>query len=72
MYGKVGLPYELGAIQHLWESDGHFALHHDLTNCLRIADLTEFTGEAGALLREIRRTPPRRRRWTAPRPRLTP
>ena len=57
MYGKVGLPYELGTIQHLWESDGHFALHHDLTNCLRIADLTEFTGEAGALLREIKRTP---------------
>ena len=36
---------------------GHFALHHDLTNCLRIADLTEFTGDGGALLREIKRTP---------------
>jgi hypothetical protein len=57
MYGKVGLPYELGTIQHLWESDGRFALHHDLTNCLRIADLTEFTGDGGALLREIKRTP---------------
>jgi hypothetical protein len=57
MYGKVGLPYELGTIQYLWESDGHFALHHDLTNCLRIADLTEFTGDGGALLREIKRTP---------------
>lgn len=57
MYGKAGLPYELGTVQHLWESEGHFALHHDLTNCLRIADLTEFTGEAGALLREIKRSP---------------
>lgn len=57
MYGKVGLPYELGTIRHLWESDGHFALHHDLTNCLRIADLTEFTGDGGALLHEIKRTP---------------
>ena len=57
MYGKVGLPYELGTIQHLWESDGHFALHHDLTNCLRIADLTEFTDDGGALLREVKRTP---------------
>lgn len=57
MYGKIGLPYELGTIQHLWESDGHFALHHDLTNCLRIADLTEFTGDGGALFREIKRTP---------------
>jgi len=57
MYGKTGLPYELGAIQQLWESEGHFALHHDLTNCLRIADLTEFTSDSGALLQEIKRTP---------------
>jgi hypothetical protein len=57
MYSKLGLPSELGTIQHLWESDGHFALHHDLTNCLRIADLTEFTDDGGALLREIKRTP---------------
>ena len=56
MYGKVGLPSELGTIQHLWESGGHFALHHDLTNCLRIADLTEFTGDGGALLHEVKRT----------------
>jgi hypothetical protein len=57
MYLKKGLPYELGRIQELWQSEGHFALHHDLTNCLRIADLTEFTGDGGALLREIKRTP---------------
>jgi hypothetical protein len=56
MYGKEGLPHELGRIQELWENDGHFALHHDLTNCLRIADLTEFT-EAGMWLREIKRKP---------------
>jgi hypothetical protein len=56
MYGKEGLPYELGRIKELWESDGHFALHHDLTNCLRIADLTEFT-DGGGLLREIKRRP---------------
>ena len=56
MYGKEGLPHELGRIQELWENDGHFALHHDLTTCLRIADLTEFT-DAGMWLREIKRTP---------------
>ena len=56
MYGKEGLPHELGRIQELWENDGHFALHHDLTNCLRIADLTEFT-DVGMWLREIKRTP---------------
>ena len=54
------------AHQELWENDGHLALHHDLTNCLRIADLTEFTDDMW--LREIKRKPaPRRRRWTAPR-----
>lgn len=56
MYGKEGLPYELGRIKELWETHGHFALHHDLTNCLRIADLTEFT-DYGMLLREIKRKP---------------
>jgi hypothetical protein len=57
MYGKAGLPYELGRITELWKQDGHFALHHDLTNCLRIADLTEFTDDGGALLREIKAKP---------------
>lgn len=57
MFGKEGLPYELGRIKELWEKDGHFALHHDLTNCLRIADLTEFTEDGGALLREIKAKP---------------
>ena len=57
MYRKAGLPSELERIQQLWESDGHFALHHDLTNCLRIADLTEFTNDGGALLHEVKRTP---------------
>jgi hypothetical protein len=56
MYGKEGLPHELERLRELWENDGHFALHHDLTNCLRIADLTEFTDD-GMWLREIKRTP---------------
>jgi len=56
MYGKEGLPHELRRIQELWENDGHLALHHDLTNCLRIADLTEFTDD-GMWLREIKREP---------------
>jgi hypothetical protein len=61
MYNKAGLPYELGSIQELWENDGHFALHHDLTNCLRIADLTEFTNEGRALFREIKAKPRKRK-----------
>lgn len=57
MYGKEGLPYELGAIQELWKTKGHFALHHDLTNCLRIADLTEFTADGRLLFHEIKAKP---------------
>ena len=57
MYGKEGLPYELGAIQELWKNKKHFALHHDLTNCLRIADLTEFTADGQRLFHEIKAKP---------------
>jgi hypothetical protein len=57
MYGKDGLPYELGAIQELWKTKQHFTLHHDLTNCLRIADLTEFTADGKRLFREIKAKP---------------
>jgi hypothetical protein len=57
MYNKGGLGYELGRIQELWEQKGHFALHHDLTNCIRIADLTEFTNDGGALLHEVKAQP---------------
>jgi hypothetical protein len=57
MYGKEGLPYELGAIQELWKTKQHFALHHDLTNCLRIADLTEFTADGQRLFHEIKKKP---------------
>ena len=35
----------------------HFALHHDLTNCLRIADLTEFTADGKRLFHEIKAKP---------------
>lgn len=39
---KDGLGYELGHIQQFRENTGQFALLHDITNCLRIADVTEF------------------------------
>lgn len=56
MSGKAGLPYELGAVQDLWEKSQHFALLHDLTNCLRIGDVSEFTHDGRTLLREIKRS----------------
>ena len=52
-YNKPGVHGELAAIDELWKSKGHFALHHDSTNCLRIADLTEFT-EAGCVFIEVK------------------
>jgi hypothetical protein len=55
MAGKEGLPYELGHVTDLWEKKGVFALLHDLTNCLRIADVTEFRSE-GPFLREVKKT----------------
>lgn len=57
MYGKSGLPYELGRVEECWRERRQFALLHDLTNCLRIADATEFTTEGGAVLHEVKRSP---------------
>ncbi len=56
MFGKKGLGFELGRVEELWKTKGNFALLHDLTNCLRIADLTEFDAN-GAWLREVKSTP---------------
>jgi hypothetical protein len=54
MAGKAGLPFELGAVIELWEQRGHFALLHDLTSCLRIGDITEFTTDGRRLLHEVK------------------
>lgn len=56
MAGKAGLPYELGAVQELWDRSRHFALLHDLTNCLRIGDISEFTADGRILLTEIKKS----------------
>ncbi|MEV7886951.1 hypothetical protein ACWD3I_29480 [Streptomyces sp. NPDC002817] len=39
MAGKAGLETELETVKRHWH-DGQFALMHDLTNCLRIGDIT--------------------------------
>src|SRR5438552_3860193 len=41
---KQGLPYELAEVDRIWKHERRFALLHDLTNCLRIGDLTKFGG----------------------------
>ncbi|ACU53985.1 hypothetical protein Afer_1049 [Acidimicrobium ferrooxidans DSM 10331] len=69
MAGKTGLPAELGAATEL-RKRGSFALLHDLTNCLRIGDITEFKSDGSKLLYEIKSSPtakkgPQRRRMEA-------
>jgi hypothetical protein len=46
MVPKQGLPAELAAIEEA-RAQGRFAIHHDLTNCLRIGDITVFSKEDG-------------------------
>jgi hypothetical protein len=40
--GKVGAPAELDAVEQAYRRDGQFAILHDMTNCLRIGDVTIF------------------------------
>ncbi|MFF3412590.1 hypothetical protein ACFYW8_41940 [Streptomyces sp. NPDC002742] len=40
MAGKAGLKAELETVESHWRDDGRFALMHDLTNCLRIGDIS--------------------------------
>lgn len=59
MASKDGLGHEIGAAVEM-RAQGNFGLLHDLTNCLRIADLTEFSGN-GKLLYEIKKNPKAKR-----------
>lgn len=50
MVNKAGLDYELGEVEQTWKQEKCFALLHDLTNTLRIGDLTKFTPEGPRLV----------------------
>ncbi|HTJ66715.1 MAG TPA: hypothetical protein VL551_04235 [Actinospica sp.] len=52
MADKLGLQREIEAADEAYR-DGRFALLHDLTNCLRIGDITYFN-EDGPLTRELK------------------
>jgi len=54
--GKAGLPAELGAAVEM-RNRGSLGLLHDITNCLRIGDVTEFTPGEPKLLYEIKSSP---------------
>lgn len=69
MAGNAGLPRELAAAAGM-RAAGSFGLLHDLTNCLRIGDITEFRPDGSKLLYEIKSSPtaktgPQRRRMEA-------
>ncbi len=54
MYGKTGLAKELETIETAWRDEHQFVLHHDLTNVIRVGDLTVFDQDGYAWLREIK------------------
>ncbi|WP_328475762.1 hypothetical protein OHS71_00915 [Streptomyces sp. NBC_00377] len=57
MYGKAGLPAELEHFERACKEDGAFALLHDLTNCLRIGDMTVWDGVHPPRTQEIKTNP---------------
>ena len=69
MAGKKGLPAELVVVEQA-RAAGQFAILHDLTNCLRIGDVTVFGNDGSFETIEVksdprRRSPAQRRRIKA-------
>ena len=72
MAGKEGLKAELDRVEQAYREDGQFALLHDLTNCLRIGDVTVLGQDGTFQTVEIktdtaRRSPAQNRRIKAAR-----
>lgn len=59
--GMAGLVAERDAIHEVWRTDGHVAILHDLTSCLRIGDITIFQ-PGQVVVREIKTNARRRTR----------
>jgi hypothetical protein len=57
MYGAEGLEAERERVEQVWREDGVFALLHDLTNCLRIGDITVFDDTERPHTLEIKTNP---------------
>jgi hypothetical protein len=64
MAGKEGLVAEQDRVERAWWEDGRFALLHDLTNCLRIGDVTVFGGDRPVTL-EVKKDAEKEQRSTA-------
>lgn len=62
MAGKAGLDAELESVDRAYREDAQFAILHDLTNCLRIGDVTVFANDDNSYTTlEIKSGPERRR-----------
>jgi len=59
--GKAGRATELAHVEQAYHEDGKFALLHDLTNCLRIDDLTVFGNDGTFETIEVKTDPTRSR-----------
>lgn len=59
--GKAGALAELEAVNRAYKQDGQFAILHDMTNCLRIGDMTVFRDDGSRETTEIKSDPLRDR-----------
>jgi hypothetical protein len=57
MAGKEGLAAERARVDRAYREDGEFAILHDLTNCLRIGDVTVFRNDGTSETLEIKTDP---------------
>ncbi|MFB6529890.1 hypothetical protein [Streptomyces sp. NPDC056399] len=61
IHGKAGFAAERDRAERAFKEDGHFALLHDLTNCLRIGDITIWDEVNPPRTEEIKTNPNNRR-----------
>jgi hypothetical protein len=57
--GKTGRAAELARVEQAYREDGKFAILHDLTNCLRIGDVTIFGNDGTFKTIEVKTNPSR-------------
>jgi hypothetical protein len=57
--GKAGALAELDLVEQAYRQDGQFAILHDMTNCLRIGDVTIFGNDGSRETIEVKSNPRR-------------
>ena len=59
--GNAGAAAELDVLEQAYRQDGQFAILHDMTNCLRIGDVTIFRNDGSRETIEVKADPQRNR-----------